>query len=192
MMQGVYDEVKGSFLSRAISDNRVFLMGMRDYNSYSQLYTELKEKGLDEFGFSSERKEDFMYPYMYEFAMSVDKYDISEYTYLNANKQKAAAFMYTSPFEFPYTSVNKEDRVVLYGAGKVGESYYLQNIINKYCKIVLWVDRDLTNKPSEVKGVGCINDVIFDKLIIAVNSNNLKDEIRDSLVKIGVENKKIY
>ncbi len=43
---------------------------------------------------------------------------------------------------FPFAQIEPGSRIVLYGAGKVGLSYYKQIISTNYCRINNWIDRN--------------------------------------------------
>lgn len=97
-------------------------------------------------------------------------------------------------YAFPYVELDKNDRVVLYGAGKVGVAYYRQIHLHKLVNMVLWVDKDCENYKSSYMPVSApdsIKDCKYDYLIIAVKKKTVADEIRQELVQQGVEDRKI-
>ena len=50
---------------------------------------------------------------------------------------------------FPYSKIKKGAKVVLYGAGKIGDAFASQNEATGYCNIVAHVDsnyRDIHNE----------------------------------------------
>ena len=87
-------------------------------------------------------------------------------------------------FMFPYEELDRNQKIVLYGAGVVGKSYYRQLIENHYCEIVLWVDREFetirtsmypVNNPEEIKKVE------YDYIVIAGVNIEESGRIRDIL-----------
>lgn len=88
-------------------------------------------------------------------------------------------------YEFPFCELHKEDRVVLYGAGEVGQDYY-QYIVNKgKCNLVLWVDKNAKmyqERGMDVEEAGKLKEVEFDKLLIAVKSQEAADKIRAEIL----------
>ena len=85
-------------------------------------------------------------------------------------------------------------RVVLYGAGDVGQSYYDQLSEQDSVDVVAWADKG--NYGNVVSGVVLIHpdailDYKFDSVVIAVAGNKLADKIKDHLIELGVEEKQI-
>ena len=86
-------------------------------------------------------------------------------------------------------------KIVIYGAGNVGQAYYAQICKYRNCKIVAWVDLNwdkCTFEYAEVLGVDKILDLEFDVLIIAIDSEKTRKEINDRLVSSGLCSEKIY
>lgn len=82
--------------------------------------------------------------------------------------------------------------IVLYGAGKIGRSYYSQLCMSQYCRIAAWVDKKYNNRPQGVcLGVERLHQLEFDLLIIAVKDYALSEEIAKELVENGIDKKKI-
>lgn len=86
-------------------------------------------------------------------------------------------------------------RIVIYGAGVVGQDYYAQ--ISRYtnCRIVAWVDQ----KPEQYKfeyiqlyGKDVLRELQYDILIIAIMKKEIADTVREQLLSEGVEADQIY
>ncbi len=88
-----------------------------------------------------------------------------------------------------------DKKVVLYGAGIVGKSYYSQ--ISRYpeCQIVGWIDNRHENilyEYIDVLGRERLKDIVFDYLIIAVKDKEAAKSIKERLIfENGVEETKI-
>lgn len=87
-------------------------------------------------------------------------------------------------------------RIVIYGAGKVGQAYVMQ-ARQKYakCDSLLWVDsnfRDLQALGLKVEEPERIESYSFDRIIIAIHNNLARQEIWDKLRNMGIESEKIY
>lgn len=85
-------------------------------------------------------------------------------------------------------------RVILYGAGLVGQDYYMQ--IRKYiqCNLLAWVDRNYQQIQfdyAEITGLENIKNLDYDVLLIAVEKETLAEEIRRDLKKEGIPDSKI-
>ncbi|WP_026658274.1 glycosyltransferase family 2 protein [Butyrivibrio sp. AC2005] len=92
---------------------------------------------------------------------------------------------------FPYEKIDKEERIILYGAGKVGQDYYRQITELSYCKVVLWVDGNPDWYGTEISPVEKIMSMDFDRIVIAIKSDAARRDIKRKLINIGIEEKKI-
>ncbi len=89
-------------------------------------------------------------------------------------------------FVFPYELIKKGERIVLYGAGAVGRSFYAQIENNDYVHIVKWVDK------GNDEGVDIDYLALqFDHVLIAIESEIIAEEIKEFLIGKGVEPGKI-
>lgn len=81
-----------------------------------------------------------------------------------------------------------ESKIILYGAGAIGQQYrkWIQ-ILNIY-QIVKWVDK---NNYIGVDAVESIMEFEFDYVLIAVKRRDVADEIKKQLCDYGVEEQKI-
>jgi len=94
-----------------------------------------------------------------------------------------------------------EQRIVIYGAGKVGQSFY-ERITGKVkvgkkryqSDVVLWLDENMASK--SVKGMtisspDAVRDVSFEQLIIAIKSKEIAEQVRSDLIHKNVPDWKI-
>lgn len=88
---------------------------------------------------------------------------------------------------------SSDTRIVIYGAGGVGSSYYKQITAFGQAIITLWVDhnRMVVEKNSLVQPVNAILQSEYDYVLIAVKDKNLAENIKRNLQAIGVEKEKI-
>lgn len=97
-------------------------------------------------------------------------------------------------YVFPFSDIENGSRVVLYGAGNVGQAYYWQICRQKLLKIILWVDKDwkkYEKQSIQVSSPEILGEYDYAYLIIAVKGKELADEIRISLIQQGVSKEKI-
>lgn len=92
---------------------------------------------------------------------------------------------------FPFDKVNKDEKIVLYGAGGLGNLYKKQLDNLNYCKIVLWIDKNFEQLSDNIKSPNEIVNTEFDKVVIAVLNSHIKDEIKQYLLSLGVPVNKI-
>lgn len=92
---------------------------------------------------------------------------------------------------FYYKDIKKiiGEKIVIFGAGNVGQDYYAQ--IRKYrsCEIIAWMDSDWKRfhcDYAEVVGTENLDSIEYDRIIIAVNDDDKAAEMKESLLHIGV------
>lgn len=88
-----------------------------------------------------------------------------------------------------------DKKIVIYGAGGVGYSYYLQLYKYSRCQVVAWVDKNYSKynyKEGKVKSIENMRELDYDIVLIAVRDELVAKEIKSSLINSGVESKKLY
>lgn len=85
-------------------------------------------------------------------------------------------------FVVPYNRIERGCRLVLYGGGNVGKSYYNQLILTQYCNVVLWVDRMGRQAGKNVSDISLISKIEYDYILIAVKAREMALEIEHSLM----------
>lgn len=97
-------------------------------------------------------------------------------------------------YAFPFDIVKRRSKVIIYGAGAVGNAYMQQMKTTKYCTVVLWVDKkykELQKMAKSVSSPEAIQNTVFDSLVIAVEQKELAQAIREELLSNGVPENKI-
>lgn len=97
-------------------------------------------------------------------------------------------------FLFPYEQLDKNAKVALYGAGKVGQDYFTQIMGTGFCKLVVWVDNNFAKYQEEympVYPVSCLDTSEFDFVVIAVLQEEIADQIKAGLIDRGISEEKI-
>ncbi|MCR2045723.1 glycosyltransferase [Acetatifactor muris] len=93
---------------------------------------------------------------------------------------------------FPFHLVKPDSRILLYGAGAVGKSFYAQLKKTGYCKEVIWQDKQYEKYQNESLPVKRVwGGVDIDVCIIAVQDEQLAHQIKKELVSLGMEERKI-
>lgn len=85
-------------------------------------------------------------------------------------------------------------KIVLYGAGKVGRDYYDQLCRYRDIAIEAWVDKEHEQKKIDyyrVTGLDMIEKSDFDYILAAILDENIRKEIRNNLMTLGVDSDKI-
>jgi len=90
---------------------------------------------------------------------------------------------------YPYREKITGKNIVLYGAGKVGQSVK-NDILQSNSNLVLWVDKE-TGKYEGVSEISAINDVIYDYIAVAIYDTKTYEQIKEMLLCLGVNEEKI-
>jgi len=97
-------------------------------------------------------------------------------------------------FIFPFYEINKNSRIVLYGASEEGYDFYRQIISTDYCTIVNWVDKQyewcrILNLP--VNPPESIVEVEYDYIILTAEKEIIAQSMINDLCGMGVDGNKI-
>lgn len=89
----------------------------------------------------------------------------------------------------PYKALsdNRKKKIVLYGAGNVGRSYFRQFTYYKNVDLVAWVDRSLCGQiiyDFEIRPISSLKELTFDEVVIAVKDQQIAMEIKEQLRRI--------
>ena len=100
--------------------------------------------------------------------------------------------IYIPKYKYPDSTELKEKKIILYGAGRVGQDYYYQICKYQWCKILDWVDqKENIFEYATVKNIGNISLSNYDMILIAVYHEIMAEQIKDKLLELGVDEKKI-
>ncbi len=100
------------------------------------------------------------------------------------------AFLY----RFPYDLIPEGKKIILYGAGRVGEDYYRLIKMTNYCQLVAWTDKNAAHYRRQGMTVSDMEEVrslSYDYMLIAVYQEKVEKEIRTELEAHGVDLDKI-
>ncbi|MBQ8261051.1 MAG: hypothetical protein IJZ00_02085 [Lachnospiraceae bacterium] len=84
-------------------------------------------------------------------------------------------------WRIPFEKFNRGDKIILYGAGKVGQYYAKVLQKTEYCEIVLWVDENYKKIGNYISNPNYITNYEFDYVLLALANNSVINEV---LVKL--------
>lgn len=87
---------------------------------------------------------------------------------------------------FPFDKVSRGEKIVLYGAGNVGRLYRAQLSAIGYCEVVLWVDKNHEKYAETVKAPSEIGQADYEKIVIAIEREETREQVRRTLIEMGV------
>lgn len=85
-------------------------------------------------------------------------------------------------------------KIVLYGAGGVGENYYQQLSAYGQCEIVAWIDSNYKQYQynyCKVQGIEVLNEISYDIIVVAVFAEKTACSIMSNLNRFGIEMEKV-
>ena len=97
-------------------------------------------------------------------------------------------------YVYPNPTMLCGKKVVIYGAGTVGQGYYAQISCLSNCKVVAWIDKkhdEYNFTFRKVEEVQRLSSLEFDLLVIAVKNIMVANKIRQNLVDAGIDEDKI-
>lgn len=97
---------------------------------------------------------------------------------------------------FPFHEIKKDSRVVLYGAGTVGNQYYRQLQATNYCKELIWIDRSrklacVDCCAVDIQSTDVIKTIKADYYVVAVEDEKIASEIITELNVYDISKNKI-
>lgn len=120
-----------------------------------------------------------------------------EFILRGINRQFGFGYGVVVPFYLPPFRTLQERgvrRLVLYGAGNVGQDYFRALQLWRCTEVAVWVDRQpepYREKGLPVEPVSRITETGYDAVLIAVEKKTLAEQIRSDLIRLGIEADKI-
>lgn len=97
-------------------------------------------------------------------------------------------------YKFPKRKVKRNTDIVIWGAGNMGKAYFEYINCFKYCNVILWCDSNYAVKMGEgldVKSPEIIGKYKFDYVVIAIESVYASKNVKNILINMGIDEKKI-
>lgn len=88
---------------------------------------------------------------------------------------------------FPFEQIEANSRVVLYGAGNVGQCYLKQIEMTGYCNVLCIVDKAYAKYPVgfvPVYSPNRLSEISYDKIIIAIDSEAIAQDVLHELEEV--------
>lgn len=93
----------------------------------------------------------------------------------------------------PYEMIEKDSRLVIYGAGLAGQSYVKQILHSNYARIAGWVDKNSTETlyGIQIQHPECIMSMDFDYILIAITERNIVEKVKQYIMQMDIPEEKI-
>lgn len=200
--KGNYTLLERSFLNFSLKYIVWSYNSMTQWEGKERIYNFVHEKGKA-FSILEHPAEYYYYPAEYDFFREMNENSFESYvlgvldqkdTDLKQLLEKQAQLVETinaKKWLFPFSQVKQGAKIVLYGAGKVGQDYYQQIMDSQYCQVVLWMDKRFENEKFYSHDVNCgwvkeLQAVSFDKIVVALKREKDMKEAMKLLMSQGV------
>lgn len=134
------------------------------------------------------------YGALYNFSLQMDCYVRSFLEAFLVNKY--GIHRTASTYLFPYKGIAPDSKVQIYGAGEVGKSYYCSLKQTRYAELVGWYDQNYSGidmyDGEKIRSPEKIIEAEADTIIIAVLNPQIALDIREYLLSMGVDQRKIF
>lgn len=203
---GLYEKMERTYLNFVL---KYMVWSIRDMESWKvkeEMWEHLKQQyepqvrlldKPEEYYYNKGNLKNYMYMIQHSFEESM-KEQISQkdetISSLRSRNAMLSERIKEKVWRFPYEKVTPGERIVLYGAGQMGQDYKAQIDLTGYCKLVLWLDQkfEQMEEPDSIKGwLDCLANVDYDKLVIALKRENDIEEVKAMLRQRGIPNEKI-
>lgn len=195
MRQGLYNVFEKSFVSFAIEFQEWYFQSMNGKTAFYNCYKRIKDEMEPRFRFlqfqgtflCSERSLTRYY--------QITNMELWEFLFMLLEEQqdtfKKAG---QKGWVFPYAHLPKGCRLVLYGAGAIGQAYQKQLLQTGYCSKVYMIDKDYErykDKGFQVDSPRILEHLEFDRVLISVYDSKLQREISRWLQSMGIDREQI-
>lgn len=95
---------------------------------------------------------------------------------------------------FPYEKIPSKSKILIYGAGTLGQEYYTQLSITHYCEVLGFIDRnyrDYKGSAVPVYPPDGISGLVFDYVVVALRMAAAYNEVHRILTQAGVPEDRI-
>lgn len=102
--------------------------------------------------------------------------------------------MWDDDYFFPYYGIAENSKVILYGAGKVGHSYWKYIQYSKCFQLIAWVDKNYKEKKQQnpiIKPITILSKDNYDYIIIAIEDKKVAGKIKKEILSYGVKESKM-
>lgn len=193
--QGIYLVFEKSFVGFAIEFQVWYLQSMGERKAFYNCYRYIREKMEPEFGFLRfgggflcSSSELVRYSQILEL-------EFEELLFMIMKEKDEKLHRATKKgWVFPYDLIPKGRRVVLYGAGVIGQAYREQLLKTEYCREVCLVDKNYEQYREEglpVEPPEILKEIKFDYVVISILDREIQRKVQQWMVSSGVRRETI-
>lgn len=138
---------------------------------------------------------DIMKEYEIDTSLKNEMFEFCKSTLLPIIKRGQTEPCIVKQYYFPNINKLKGKRIIIYGAGMVGQDVFRQIKGINEIKIVCWVDKKFSGN-SVRDGVSCLKpgnllEQEYDNVLIALEDENMAETVKNELKDLGIDEKNI-
>lgn len=189
--EGLFPEFEQAYINYCVKLVLNRLNRMNFGMAHSQLYEALHVNGLKWIGVQLSNIDILCETQLQQQCKKILETEYMDYLYETNSSMKKMINPTGSIYYLP-ENCPKNVRIALYGAGNVGKSYYLHLLNSNEHTLVGWFDKNYAKCGYPVENPKNIKNKDFDIVIIAVEMITAANSIKNDLIKLGVEETKIF
>ena len=150
---------------------------------FEEIYVAVKEKWIPALGIEEQPEEYFYDGYQFRTYNNIQNMNMVEFLLWLLEQTPVVKWKYSLPAEV----LDKDTRLIIYGAGLVGKDYYAQ--ATDLCKVVAWADQryeELHELGYPVVSPETLHQIEYDCILFAFENEGLANRIMLSLAKNGL------
>ncbi len=147
---GVYEDVKQSFINKAMDLMRLYFDAMTEYRTTRLLYDVFRKETFPMLGAENLPENYFYDERLGEWYKLISEYPLEEILLMSARGYGNSYTTAILRLQIPYNKIKQGSRIVLVGKGTVGKYWYAQMILSDYCEVAAWVE-DQDKIPSDLQ-----------------------------------------
>lgn len=182
----IYDEVKQSFVNIAARILRNNCDNKGVYSLFEDLYNKCKTELFDLFDITGKPKEYFYDERVYDWCCMVSTHSAGELAFESARAYGSKNTTAVLRFELPKGKIPKGCKLAIIGCGVAAKFYYSQILLSDYCDVVVWVDKNGSEKLNSVKKFEDLASGEFEYALITYTQQKLIDEAKEYLKAMGI------
>lgn len=190
--EGIYEKYEEQFLDFAAENCLKRLKMLRTNEGTKRLYCLLHEGGLENLGLTKGNLEKTKTYGFVKKCESIVQYSYEEYLYNRIKELKDSGLVHPYTYRLPRLPLAQSSRIILYGCGNVGKSYYVQLMHQGKYKVVGWADKSGGTANFPIQKIEEINHTQYDLVLIAVLKETIADSIKKDLAEKGFPFEKLF
>lgn len=189
--RGRLEIYRPAFVRYAVQKCMSRLEMLQSFDGQEELYQLLHDYGIQKLGLTEKELKESGAGLYIDKIRRIREYSYEEYLHKRFILIQNTGLLCRTVYRLPELGIEERARVVLYGCGNVGKSYYMQLINQKKYRIVLWVAPDYEQMLFCVSSVEQIFTIGFDYIVLAEEDEASVLSVKEFLINRGVDDNKI-